>query len=138
MSEQITTLLQALGLEVTPEVARDIARTRQITDQMIGLAREQLADLDADGTVAALAYQFSRRSAAQVEMIAAIAVVMLAEQRGQRVAPSIDEITRAINDPGAVVKRRFDTDGEPAESIGEWGARAVFAVLVDGPAAVAR
>lgn len=42
----------------------------------------------------------------------------------------IKRIRFAINDPGAFVKRKLDEHGGGAESVGEWGARAVLAALV--------
>lgn len=41
----------------------------------------------------------------------------------------LKHIRFAINDPGAFVKRELDEHGVPAESLGQWGARAVLAAL---------
>lgn len=41
----------------------------------------------------------------------------------------IDRIAQAIGDPGSILPRRFDDDGDPAETITRWGTRAVLAVL---------
>lgn len=55
---------------------------------------------------------------------------LLAEvERLQEAVVAVDAIRHAIADPGAWVRRVFDPEGEPRESVSAWSARAVVALL---------
>ena len=43
----------------------------------------------------------------------------------------VDRIAQAIGDPSSIVRRRFDADGDPIETVTRWGASAVLAVLAE-------
>jgi hypothetical protein len=82
-----------------------------------------------------------------INLLRAFLADALVELASHRVAwPDIDSIRRAIADPGAVVGRRLgpswgvgnDSYADQPESVAEWGARAVVAVLTGTSASAGR